>query len=110
VRFAGSGDRAHWLPDSSGTLAIKEYLGSMAYADSAKYHGSATITTLGTIGTGTWQGTSISTTYTAAKYVGRYFFQAEAPGSPVEGDIWVDEDASIAYLRADGDWRQIASW
>ena len=103
----GGGSTATLLADTSTGNGIA---GNMAYADSAKYRGSASITTLGTIGTGTWQGTSISTTYTAAKYVGRYFFQAEAPGSPVEGDIWVDEDASIAYLRADGDWRQIASW
>ena len=35
----------------------------------ASYVGQATITTLGTIGTGTWQATSISTTYTDAKVV-----------------------------------------
>lgn len=33
----------------------------------ATYVGQTSITTLGTIGTGTWQGTSISTTYTDAK-------------------------------------------
>lgn len=37
---------------------------------SASYVGQASITTLGTIGTGTWQGTSISTTYTDAKIKG----------------------------------------
>jgi len=41
-------------------------LGSMAYVDSTTYHGSASINTVGTIGTGTWQGTSIDTTYTNA--------------------------------------------
>lgn len=35
----------------------------------ATYIGQTSITTLGTIGTGTWQGTSISTTYTDAKVV-----------------------------------------
>lgn len=35
----------------------------------ATYAGQTSITTLGTIGTGTWQGTSISTTYTDAKVV-----------------------------------------
>lgn len=37
---------------------------ALSYAPTA---GSTSITTLGTIGTGTWQGTSISTTYTDAK-------------------------------------------
>jgi hypothetical protein len=36
----------------------------------ATYAGQASITTLGTIATGTWQGTSISTTYTDAKIKG----------------------------------------
>lgn len=36
---------------------------------SASYVGQNSITTLGTIGTGTWQGTSINTTYTDAKVV-----------------------------------------
>jgi hypothetical protein len=37
---------------------------------SSSYVGQNTITTLGTIGTGTWQGSSISTTYTDAKIKG----------------------------------------
>lgn len=35
--------------------------GSMAYADSAKYHGSASINTLGTITSGTWNAGAITT-------------------------------------------------
>ncbi len=41
-------------------------LGTMARADSVSYHGNPNITTLGTITTGIWQGTSIDTTYTNA--------------------------------------------
>jgi hypothetical protein len=110
IRFLGTGNRSHWLPDSSGTFVLKEYLGSMAYADSATYHGSASITTLGTIASGTWQGSSITTTYTAAKYVGTYHSRADTPSSPVEGDVWHDSDDDILYIYAGGGWRQVASW
>jgi hypothetical protein len=43
------------------------HLASTVFSIKSTYPGQTSITTLGTIGTGTWQGTSISTTYTDAK-------------------------------------------
>ena len=68
------------------------------------------ITGTGTIASGTWQGSSITTAYTAAKYVGTYHSRADAPASPVEGDVWNDTDDDILYIYAGGGWRQVASW
>ena len=45
---------------SGGWLQLPVNLGSMSKADSATYHGSATINTVGTIITGTWNGTTIA--------------------------------------------------
>lgn len=50
--------------DQTGTTSAS---GVSVISISSTYAGQTSITTLGTIGTGTWQGTSISTTYTDAK-------------------------------------------
>ena len=71
--------------------------------------GSSSIVTVGTITSGTWNGSSISTSYTAAKYVGTYHSRADAP-SPTEGDVWHDSDDDTLYIYAGGGWRQVAIW
>lgn len=48
--------RAFVLPDADGTLALQGWV-------SGTFTGSANITTLGTIGTGTWQGSAIGAAY-----------------------------------------------
>lgn len=66
---------------------------------SSSYVGQNTITTLGTITTGTWQGSSISTTYTAAKIKGSV---TAATGLVVYGTGNADEvatDADFTYLN-----------
>lgn len=55
------------IDDTDDSIHVSISLGSMAYADSTKYHGSASINTLGTIGTGTWAAGIISTNYTEAR-------------------------------------------
>lgn len=71
-------------------------LGSMAYADSAKYHGSTSITTLGTIATGVYQGTSIDTAYTnaASQVKGTLPVTATKTGKTIT--ITVDTTSTIA--------------
>lgn len=51
----------------SGSSPINYDSGTGIVSFSGSYAGQTSITTLGTIGTGTWQGNTISTTYTAAK-------------------------------------------
>jgi hypothetical protein len=46
---------------------VQAYNATLAAVAGGTYSGDDSITTVGTIGTGTWQGSSISTTYTAAK-------------------------------------------
>lgn len=58
----------HVLYDSTGTgdlawMAVATGFGTMAYADSNTYHGNANITTLGTVASGTWNGSIVTGTY-----------------------------------------------
>jgi hypothetical protein len=50
----------------AGTTAANVGLGSVENTALSSWAGTSNITTCGTIGTGSWQGTSISTSYTAA--------------------------------------------
>lgn len=54
----------------TGTTSRITISGSNVFDISPSYVGQASITTLGTIGTGTWQATSINTAYTDAKIKG----------------------------------------
>lgn len=78
IRINGAGNAWEAYTPTAGTVTsvsgttnrITSTGGATPVIDiSASYVGQASITTLGTIGTGTWQGTSISTTYTDAKVV-----------------------------------------
>jgi hypothetical protein len=53
-----SGNRTFRFPDSSGTVALVNSFSSMAYVDSTKFHGSASIVTVGVLTSGSinWAG------------------------------------------------------
>lgn len=70
----------------------------------ANYVGQTSITTVGTIGTGTWQGTSISTTYTDAKIKGTISANQIGYGSAADtlaGSANLTYDGTILLLTSD---------
>lgn len=88
--FAGTTNR---ITVSSGTIDI-----------ASTYIGQNTITTLGTIGTGVWQGTSISTGYTDAKIkggvtTGQIGYASATDTLASSSDFTFDNATKLAYLN-----------
>lgn len=88
--FAGTTNR---ITVSGGTIDI-----------ASTYIGQNTITTLGTIGTGVWQGTSIGTSYTDAKIkggvtTGQIGYASATDTLASSSDFTFDNSTKLAYLN-----------
>ncbi len=66
---AGGGGAVSSVSGTTNRITVSPTTGATVVDIAATYVGQASITTLGTIGTGVWNGTSISTTYTDAKII-----------------------------------------
>ena len=80
---------------SSWQAGVTDISGLTTDAELASWAGTTNLTTLGTIGTGTWQGTAIGSGYIATDAVG--VAQLSASGTA----------SSSTYLRGDNSWQTI---
>lgn len=110
VLTSGSYSSPSWLTAISGGIVSGNISGNAAsitgsittsqVSDLSSWTGSSAITTLGTIGTGTWQGTAIAGAYQDAMVgdSGSGGTKGAVP-APATGDA-----AAGKYLKADGTW------
>ena len=82
---------------SSWQAGVTDISGLTTDAELASWAGTTNLTTLGTIGTGTWQGTAIGSGYIATDAVG--VAQLSASGTA----------SSSTYLRGDNTWATVTS-
>lgn len=86
------------LSSVTGTTNRITVTGGSTIDISTSYVGQSSITTLGTISTGTWQGTTISTTYTEAKIKGSISQHQIAYGTSTANTIKGDDSFKFEEL------------